>query len=160
MTRILYSLVAISSLLFLLSCDGKNNKEDPCGLVYCPNAYLGPMLPFDIQDQQTGKDWFFSDTPQYPNSALHVRRNSTDTTSLGPEVDLLNKPSCFRTFLVRTGNDTLYIQIANLAPDTLSCHVDATRISCCYFSYRITNVVFDRKLLASLLDSSVLVLKK
>lgn len=172
MTRLFYPFAVIGLLLFfscalfLISCDGKKDKN-PCSGVNCPASILAPILPFDIRDKQTGQDWFFSDTPRYPISALHITRNSANTVSSstnaassGVSVDLLNSPSCFRTYLGGPGNDTLYIQIANLAPDTLSCYVEAIPISCCFSNYRISNVVFDRQLLTPLLDSAVLILKK
>lgn len=154
--RVLLFLIAYISL----GTGCKKKDKDPCTGIYCGFLLLNPQLHFNIQDKQTGADWFFSPSPRYPFSAIHVT-NPADTTTWRIYPDSTNRPPCLMTFFGNDGALTLYIQAGDAKPDTLQCTVTSFRVGCCGGGVKTTNARLNGQLLNNdRLDTSILIIKK
>ena len=147
-------------LLFLFLLIGCGRKEkDPCKSIFC-DLSNNPEILFNIKDQHTNADWFFSPTPLYPFSAIHVT-NPADTTTWRVTADSAHNPPCLLTPFGRDGDLTLYIQVGNAKPDTLQCKIAHFMIGCCGVGVETDNARLNgQPLNNSRLDTTILVIRK
>lgn len=151
------SFLLTTFLFFLIGCGSK--EKDPCKTIYC-GLFINPEILFNIKDQQTNADWFFSPTPRYPFSAIHVT-NPADTATWRVMADSAHNPPCLLTPFGKDGDLTLYIQVGNAKPDTFQCKVTRFMVGCCGVGVKTDNARLNgQPLNNSRLDTSILIIKK
>ncbi|MDR3714863.1 MAG: hypothetical protein P4L51_18790 [Puia sp.] len=134
-----------------------------CDALACPLEAV--LLKFRVIDKQTGQDYFFSNPPKYPISALQIKplEGTADT--------LFYTDSSLRFFSILfpvAGNYTYQILVQGLEPDTVQCVVGLIPTggtanngrACCLPPFEIQQLLLNGEPVSGYSDTTVLEIAK
>ena len=149
--------IIVIALLLGFACKKKNSND--CSVAVCPDIYIaGPFLRFNLLDNTTNQDLFFTSSPQYQlkDLAVYKYKNITDTAHLPVYIDSLTTSKHF-VIISSEGIATVFIQIQNQKVDTIDIVSKPVFTNCCLSGYIFESLKLNGKLICNNCAASIVV---